>query len=272
MANEKINVKCPKCSQALVIQKPAKPGLYQLTCSKCSQKFNLQLRGVPIKVDEKKPESRKKVKVLGEPKPAANGKYRIEEPALLNHPYGCVCPECGKAVVFMPRQAGAQAVKCDKCSTMIIFKAVESLGQEGSPSAQKAAPKKEEKKGKEEAAKEEVTQRVRQKDNKSMGMLTWGNIFMRKKHILCEGKIIIGREDADYPSDIEFTDKKMSRRSVEIDVARKENGFFFKLTVLKATNPVYVNNSELAEGESVYLKYGDCIQVGKTLINFQARK
>jgi len=54
MEKEKINIKCPHCSQVIATQKPAKPGLYQLTCPKCSQQFKLQLRGVPIKMEEKK--------------------------------------------------------------------------------------------------------------------------------------------------------------------------------------------------------------------------
>ena len=269
MTNEKINIKCPKCAQPLAFQKPAKPGMYQLTCPKCSYQFNVQLRGVPIKTEEEqKATERKKVKILGEPKLTANGKYRIDEPALIGHPYGCVCPECKKAVVFITRQEGLQAVKCTHCSTMIIFKGVASEAQSTTAASAQGNAKKDEK-GKPE---EHITQPVRQKDNKSMGMLTWGNLFNRKKHILYEGKTVIGRQDPDRPSDIELKDKKVSRRSVEIDVSRTEKGFFFKLSVLKATNPVYVNNTALGEGESVYLKYGDCIQLGKTLVNFQKVK
>ena len=36
MENEKINIKCPKCSQVLAVRKPAKPGMYKLTCNKCN--------------------------------------------------------------------------------------------------------------------------------------------------------------------------------------------------------------------------------------------
>ncbi len=266
MEKEKINIKCPHCSQVIATQKPAKPGLYQLTCPKCSQQFKLQLRGVSIKMEEKKqeegqkPDNRRKVKVLGEPKPVSDGKYRIDTPALIGHPYACVCPVCKKAVVFMPQQAGAQAVKCDKCSTMIIFKAVAkaTANEDGKDAPDKAAP---------------VTQRANiSKGNKSKGMLSWGNFFNRKKLILSEGQTIIGRQDSDYPSDIEFKDSKMSRRSVTIHVTHEEKGWFFKLTVNKSTNPVYVNNSELAEGESVFLKYGSSIQLGKTIIHFQEAK
>lgn len=273
MENEKINIKCPKCSQVLAVRKPAKPGMYKLTCNKCNHQFNLQLREVPIKMEAKKPaegqksENRKKVKVLGEPKFVSDGKYRINEPALIKHPYGCICPECKKAIIFMPQQAGAQAVKCDKCSTMIIFKAVANEGQSSATS-----PKKENEE-KDSAKEATVTQRPSSnKGNKSMGMLSWGNIFCRKKFILPEGKTIIGRKDSDYPSDIEFKDGKMSRRSVTISVTHEDKGWFFKLTVNKAMNPVYVNNSELAEGESVFLRYGSSIQLGKTIINFHEAK
>lgn len=273
MENEKINIKCPSCSQVLAIRKPAKPGMYKLTCTKCNHQFNLQLRGVPIKMEDKKPEeeqkpeNRKKVKVLGEPKPVSDGKYRIDEPALIKHPYGCICPECKKAIIFMPQQAGAQAVKCDKCSTMIIFKAVDNEEQASAISS----PEKENKE-KDSEKEAPVTLKGRIKSNKSKGMLSWGNVFCRKKFILPKGNTIIGRKDPDYPSDIEFKDDKMSRRSVTISVTHEDKGWFFKLTVNKAMNPVYVNNSELAQGESVFLRYGSSIQLGKTIILFHEAK
>jgi len=158
-------------------------------------------------------------------------------------------------------------VKCRHCGTMVAFKAVSDEAQPAATSGQNSHQTEVK-----DTPAESVTQPVRPKGNKSMGMLTWGNLFCRKKQVLYEGKTVIGRQDADRPSDIELKDTKVSRRSVEIDVQRTEKGFFFKLSVLKATNPVYVNNTPLGEGESIYLKYGDCIQLGKTLVNFQKVK
>lgn len=268
MANERINVKCPKCGEVLIVRKPEKPGMYQLTCSKCNQPFKMHLRGVPIRTEtEEKQAERRKVKVLGEPKLLANGKYRINEPAIVKHPYGCICPACKHPVIFLPQQTGLQAVKCTKCSTMIAFKAV-SDANEMPAVKEKDAEKTPDVQDTESPQDQKSTIPGRLRGNKSPGMLSWGKLFLRKKHILCEGKTLIGRCDPECPSDIEFKDKNMSRQSVEIDISRNENGYFFKLTVRKAMNPVFVNYKELAEGESVYLKYNDCIQLGNTLINF----
>lgn len=278
MENNRINLNCPKCAQPLAVQKPNKPGVYQLTCSKCSHQFTLQLRGVPIKTEGNSTQenggnpNKKKVRVLGEPKLHKDGKYRISETALLNRPYGCVCPQCQKTLIFLPRQEGAMAVKCDKCATSIIFKATASEQKPaatGQGSADKPAT--DDNSNKEDSA-TKTTQRVRQKDNQSLGMLSWGNIFARKKHILDEGKTIIGRKDQETHSDIELKDKKVSRRSVEIDVTKKDGGYFFKLTVLRAANPVYVNYKEISQKESIFLTYGDVIQLGQTLINFTKAK
>ena len=111
--------------------------------------------------------------------------------------------------------------------------------------------------------------KVRSKNQHSTGMLTWGNIFRRKKKVLHEGSYFIGRKDSTYPSDIEFDDDEMSRRSVLLEVIKKNDGFFYKLTVKKATNPVLHNNKELEEQESVYLNYGDAFQIGRTVIHFK---
>jgi hypothetical protein len=138
----------------------------------------------------------------------------------------------------------------------------------------KAAAKKSAKAAKKQEEKDEEpvkTMKVRSKDKnqRSTGMLTWGNIFRRKKFVLHEGSYFIGRKDSACPSDIEFDDEEMSRRSVLLDVIQKNDGFYYKLTVKKAMNPVLHNNKELEEQESVYLNYGDAFQLGRTVINFK---
>ena len=277
MERTRINLNCPKCAQQLTVLKPDKPGVYQLTCNKCSHQFTLQLRAVPVrtegapqKEDAGSP-NKKKVRVLGEPKLHDDGKYRIAETALVNRPYGCICPKCQKTLLFMPRQEGAMAVKCEKCATSIIFKAATSeqkpaaTGQDDTTADKPAAGDYSDEKTKKNSV---VTRMVRPKGNQSRGMLSWGNIFSRKKYVLDEGKTVVGRNDQDAPSDIELKDKTVSRRSVEIDVTQKDGGYFFKFTVMRAANPVYVNYKEIGLNESIYLTYGDVIQLGQTLINF----
>lgn len=83
------------------------------------------------------------------------------------------------------------------------------------------------------------------------------------------GTNVVGRADKESPSDINIkNDPAVSRRSIAIDVIPKENGYFFKMKVLSATNPVLHNDKPLAEGEVIYLNYGDGIKLGRTTLRF----
>ena len=110
-----------------------------------------------------------------------------------------------------------------------------------------------------------------QSAQESNGLLQWGNIFNRKKYVLRVGKNTIGREDSQAPSDVQFSDPEMSRRSVCIEVTPTGNGYEFILTVLKATNAVLVNNAPVPIGARVQLVSGSGITLGKTLINFRVK-
>ena len=91
--------------------------------------------------------------------------------------------------------------------------------------------------------------------------------------MLSEGRNTIGRYDEDVNSDIAIkNDPSMSRRSVEIYVLHSMKGYEFKLTVLKATNPVLHNGHPIADGESVSLNFGDSIVMGKTKFRFDEAK
>lgn len=83
----------------------------------------------------------------------------------------------------------------------------------------------------------------------------------------------VGRADSDTPSDINIkNDPTISRRSVIIEVIPKENGFLFKMKVLRAANPVLHNDKPLMEGEIIYLNYGDSIRLGRTTLRFNKLK
>ncbi len=93
--------------------------------------------------------------------------------------------------------------------------------------------------------------------------------FKSKSYRLHPGPNTIGRHDKNCPSDVEiFDDCFVSRRSVVIDVAECDAGYKFKLTVMKAANPVLLNGRRLSSGEVIYLNYGDTIQLGNTRLNF----
>lgn len=62
------------------------------------------------------------------------------------------------------------------------------------------------------------------------------------------------------------------RRSATLEVTDTPDGFLFKFTVVKATNPVCVNDKRLTVGESIYLTYNDNITMGKTHLTFKKTK
>lgn len=103
----------------------------------------------------------------------------------------------------------------------------------------------------------------------NLGELVWGSFLWKKKFRLHVGTFTIGRVDADAPSDIQLNDKRASRRSAVLDVFPGKDGFLFKFTVKRAYIPVYVNDSEIAEGQSTYLNYGDKISMGDTVLTFR---
>lgn len=228
-------------------------------------------------------ENKQRVPLYDKVVPYKNGTFVLKTLVAINQPAAVLCQSCGKPVVFKLPQAGLMGVKCRQCGTLTYVKAkapqVESAGEATVPQTEKPAaqpakpaaqPAKPIAKPKEDEATK--TQVVGRRGNRSPGLLTWGNIFRRKKFVLKEGTYVLGRKDVNCPSDIELNDKEVSRRSVVIEVVHKEDGYFFKLTVKKATNPVLYNNQPLGESESILMNYGDSIQLGRTVINFSKLK
>lgn len=83
---------------------------------------------------------------------------------------------------------------------------------------------------------------------------------------LKKGVNIIGRSDPDTEQDVAIVgDPTISRRSVSIAVEEDMNGeVSYLLKVLNAANPVSVNSMRLHVGNSVRLKEGDTIVMGRT--------
>ena len=113
-----------------------------------------------------------------------------------------------------------------------------------------------------------VTPRKRRVTN---GELQWGGGFMSSanKIRLLDGSTVIGRKDPNTPSDIQFIDPEMSRRSVQIDAEPRNGVMTFTLTVLKDLNPVLVNGRRVPQGMSVLLKSGVKIKMGQTTLTFK---
>lgn len=207
------------------------------------------------------------VRVLGTPC-EKDGTYYIEAAAKQNKICGWVCPKCHKPIIICPPIPGQMWVTCRTCSTKTLI-SVEadkdvSVVEEPIPEPKLPPippPANYDKKD------DSFTTDI---PGPSNGVLSWGNIFRRKKYILKEGKNIIGRNDPEIHSNLEIDDPSMSRQSVCIDVQRKaEGGFSFKLTVQKSGNPVLVDNKQIREGESVVLEKRNAITMGKTVMNFK---
>jgi hypothetical protein len=105
------------------------------------------------------------------------------------------------------------------------------------------------------------------------GELQWGGGFgllsSPQKVRLYDGTTIVGRKDANTPSDISFIDPEMSRRSVQIDAEPRNGVMSFTLTVLKDLNPVLVNGRRVPQGMSVLLRSGMKIKLGQTTLTFK---
>ena len=222
-------------------------------------------------------ENKQRVPLLDKIVPYKNGTFVLKTLVGVAQPAAFLCKTCGKPVIFKLPQPGLMGVKCRQCGTLTYVKAkpVEAPAQQtAAPGVEKPQPAKTDDKQKQQDEEPKKTVVVGSgRGNRSQGVLIWGNIFNRKKFPLSEGTYVIGRKDSKDHSDIELEDKEVSRRSVVLEVTRKENGrFFFKMTVKKALNPVLHNNRPLGVSESIFLNYGDSIQLGRTVINFRELK
>lgn len=233
--NSILGIRCPnpECGHTFKMKKPEKAGIYKITCPNpaCGKQFRVNI-----------PEIK-----LAPPVPPVSD-HADREPISLPQEYEAgesylvVCPHCEQIKMrFTPQQAGGIAITCPRCKGKTILKV------------------------------KKPTEIIKMTDT----ILSKGKLQLLRKgwfdkdYPLGIGKHTIGRFDTDLLSDISIkNDTSMSRRSVEIEVKQGEKGYSFKLTVLKATNPVLHNNKPLGEGECISLNYGDCIILGKTKFRF----
>ena len=237
------------------------------------------------------PNQKKTVSLLGQPEkaPGDNRVYVIKQRAKVGQLYKMVCPECGFSMVKKVVKEGRQRWDCPQCKAIVGFAAVtntpksaansQDIPQAGKPQAEKAQVEKDNqekaKQNREKQEKEEAPRKPTTKLDKSaqqgLGELVWGSFFSRKHFALRPGSIYIGRKDEDERSNLQLTDKYVSRRSVKLDVIPSDKGYLFKMTVEHASNPVYVNSTEVAVNNSIYLNYDDVITLGKTKLVFKKK-
>lgn len=185
-----------------------------------------------------------------------------------------VCPECSFSLVEKTSKIGNYKWVCPHCNTIVGFvvvnpEQVEEQKEQPNQDAsiEEAVCSKEEK----EKTSKPHTKVIEKDILCNLGELTWGVFFSRKHYPLRVGTIYIGRKDDGEPSDLQLEDSYVSRRSALLEVLSSDKGFLFKLTVKHASNPVYVNSSEISVGNSIYLNYGDVLIFGKTKITFKKK-
>lgn len=235
--NELLVLKCvnPECAKQIKLKRPEKTGVYPIACPNCGKKMRVKITG-------KTPQE-----ILATP-PAPD--FSNVEPICLGtdfkvgEKYEEKCPHCKDHIlVFQSSKPGHKEFACPRCKGRITAEVRQPT--------------------KTVHADSDVLQLIRGK------LVLLRKNWFNKDYPLREGRNIVGREDASAPSDISIKgDNTMSRRSVQIDMNHTGHGYSFKLTVIKAANPVIHNGSVLMNGESVSLNFGDTIVMGSTKFRF----
>ena len=182
-----------------------------------------------------------------------------------------VCPECSFSLVEKTSKIGNYKWVCPHCNTIVGFVVVNPEQVEEQKEQLNQVASIEELVGSKEESLKPHAKKIDNENLCNLGELTWGGFFSRKHYPLRVGSIYIGRKDDGEPSDLQLEDSYVSRRSALLEVLSSDKGFLFKLTVKHASNPVYVNSSEISVGNSIYLNYGDVLIFGKTKMTFKKK-
>lgn len=247
----------PECGQMIKLARPAKSGVYAVTCPHCGLKKNLKIKGQDVMgAAADGASSDAASSAAGDTGAQSNAEQGAQTPPtdnsgnepvnlgedfMVNTEYTVACPHCNKNITLgKSDKEGTKKFRCPRCQgplTMFVRKPTIVV--------------------------------------EHTGVLTRGKLvllrrgWLNKDYPLSAGVHVIGRYDETEVSDIAIkNDNTVSRRSVKIEVTHTAKGNAFKLTVLKSTNPVLHNGSQLAKGESVSLNFGDTITMGKTRFRF----
>lgn len=236
----------PECAQLIKLKRPARSGVYSIKCPHCQAEKKLRLKGMDAFGEEAPASAAQQGSPSARPAVPDNSTKAVKdlnEDFMVGVAYTFKCPHCeSQEIGIKTDKAGRRTIACPRCKGKISFD-VRAKTMHIVLSEQLQIYK-----GK-------------------LTLLRKG--WLNKDFHLSEGKNIVGRYDESAMSDIAIkNDPAMSRRSVEIEVARTEKGYSFKFTVLKATNPVLHNGTPMASGDSVSLNFGDTIVMGKTRFRF----
>lgn len=240
------------CGQMIKLPRPSKSGVYNVTCPHCKVQKKLKLKGLdafpnaPVQnANISAPQGNSQATVSNN---SANPPIEIDRVFFVGESYKFECPHCHKQELGMnPQKDGHKEFACPLCHGKIALYVRRKTNT--------IAP-----------------------DFNSSPMIKGKLVLLRKGWLnkdyhLVEGKQIVGRFDENEVSDIAIKgDSSMSRQSIEIAVIKTSNGYKFKMTVLKAKNPVLLNNKPLTVGESLSLNFGDSITLGRTKFRFDQDK
>lgn len=275
---KKIQLKCPHCGNEFRCKAPSSAGRYSVACTNpsCQKKVTFRFQVPAEPADERpktepafglledgsfrfrcdNPECRQSVLVpaqhlkKGKNKvfcPKCKTSHEFEVEATEDDWLKCQTADCDGVLERPERGDGIFSAACDKCGQEYSFvvesgKVLKAIMKTPAPSS--------------------PAKQIQMK-------LTTGSLFGKKDYILTKGCHYIGRQDKEAASDFSIKDKYASSRSLRIDVNENGGNLIYKMTVEKASNPVYHNNRELAVGDIVYLTYGDNLKLGRTFVKIQ---
>ncbi|MDE7375638.1 MAG: FHA domain-containing protein [Muribaculaceae bacterium] len=236
-----IKIKCSKCGKALTVNTHDKAGTFRVKCPEC---------GTALKFSVGQPKASNPAgapqppRGAGVPQPPVIGKFEVSKV------HDAVCPVCGRPTKVELTKCGPQVIKCGNCESFLTAEGYRGTVVLGGGNGVFTG---------------DMRRGIIRVHKSGLGKMFGSAPQM----MLRPGSNIIGRYDSMAPSDFSLNDRAVSRRSVEIFVdSNPVDGITFKLTVLKAANPVYHNGRPMNVGDALALKFGDTIRLGTTTLDF----
>lgn len=243
---------------------------------------------------------KRRIPLLGGVKCDAKGHYYVAEHSVVAKAVGFRCPKCGKPILVRPSVAGRLTAICKKCATPVIFFVDASPSPKASTASTSSVPNHPVPPSPAPNRLLTPTPPPSPTPNRPLppsppststsgevvvrpltpAKLVLGHWPHRQEMPLREGCTTIGRKDVAHHSDIEIDDPKASACSVCI-MAMPVSGvssvapvqshvkYEYRLQVLHATNPVFVNGIVVSPGGVVRLVSGTSLRLGNTKIVFK---
>lgn len=262
--NAVIQLTCSQCGHTVKVKRPQKAGKYQVPCPQCQSRIVLVVKeqaAIPAAeatTDQNVGGGSSQQPAVQQPvapaqpaqPPVPNNAFQDERTAkgdfIENMEAHVECAfGCGYVHTDTPTKLGPNRFICPRCKGRNVYQVrgrtlIKSVDKEFQPFRGK--------------------------------LILLRRKWFNKDFILVKGSNLVGRYDPDprENSDIAISDDpSMSRRSIEILVEYNDlSGYTFFLRVLRATNPVLVNNNPLHSGEGLSLNFEDSIILGKTQFRF----